>query len=721
MKYWLLTTEYPPQYGGGIGTYVHCTANMLSNNGHDVTVFIYDIGILNDKITVENNIRLVRFVPNRTGTTKFLGFQANISYEYAAIVGEYIRTEGPPAIIESQEYLGIAYYLQQFKWMGYKDYASLDILITCHAPSFLYLEYNHVPIYAFPQFWTGEMEKSSILCADILISPSYYLIKEIQKRMGKELTPVQYVRNPVPVTNQTISIRRKSNFIVCFGKLSPLKGTFTLLQYFKDLWDNGFEHPLYIIGSTNNMFHPEGKTMGDIVIEKYSYYIKKHLLVLEGEQPPDTVIKLLEQAHLVIVPSLVDNLPYTVLEAMHLGKIVLASKQGGQSEVIQNGVNGFLFDHQITDDFSRQLRHILSLDSETLNQVSENAQKTIHKDYTPAVIYQNKIQLINDYIAGKEDNSNYPFLSIHSKQLFGEEVTLTGALLSVIIPYFNMGEFIDECVQSVIKAAVSETEIIIVNDGSTLETSLKSLREIGEKYPVKIVHKKNEGLALARNFGADVATGKFIAFLDPDDTVETDYYSKALSVLTSKSNVHFVGCWSNYIGNANGCWPAFNPEPPLLLFHNLVSSTLVFRRSSFLSYGKYDPVFEYGMEDWDSVVNMIENNCGGLVLPEPLFNYRVRKKSMARNFTTVKRLFLHKLIADKHSQLYQQFGTELTHLFNANGSGLFNDNPTLQGSGITGGKFELLSGKISGRLKEKIKNKRYLRKIVYKIFKNLKK
>jgi len=720
VKYWLLTTEYPPQYGGGIGTYVHCTAAMLSKKGHDVTVFIYDISLLNDKITFEQNVRVIRFVPNRTGTSKFLGFQANISYEYAAIVGAYIRSEGRPAIIESQEYLGIAYYLQQYKWMRYKEFADLTILITCHAPSFLYLEYNHVPIYAFPQFWTGEMEKSSMLCADLLISPSTYLVKEIQDRMQRKIGKVQYVRNPVSRGSNSRSTTYSKNYIVCFGKLSPLKGTFALLKYFKELWDKGFEHPLHLVGNTDLLFHPEGKSMGDVVKDTYKDYINRQLLVLEGEHPPANLGNFLEKAHLVIVPSLVDNLPYTVLEAMALGKIVLASKQGGQSEVIRHGVNGFLFDHHEPGDFETQLIQILSMGPAALEQISERACQTMNTDFAPDTVYTKKMDVINEFMTVQRVHSDYPFTSVNSRLADDEHESKSGKHLSVVIPYFNMGDYIEECVRSVINTDVEGTEIIIVNDGSTQAASLSALSAIEKKFPVKIVHTKNQGLALARNYGAGIATGQFIAFLDPDDTVDTSFYPKAITLLSAYTNVHFVSCWANYTGHATGCWPAFNPEPPLLLFHNLLTSTLVFRKSSFLSHGKFDPGFEYGMEDWDAVVSMIENSYGGLVLPEPLFNYRVRKKSMARNFTVVKRLFLHQLMADKHKKIYQQYGPKLVHLFNANGSGLFIDNPTKQGAGISTGIFSLLSGKLQGRLKEKIKGKRYLRKIAYIIFKRLK-
>src|SRR5689334_5355710 len=114
MHYWLLTTEYPPLFGGGISTYCYYTARMLANNGHQVTVFIYDMTVKDDQIEEQNGIRLVRFLPRKTGAHHFLGFNAYLSYEYANIIKSFILKEGKPDIIESQEYHGIAYYLQQF-------------------------------------------------------------------------------------------------------------------------------------------------------------------------------------------------------------------------------------------------------------------------------------------------------------------------------------------------------------------------------------------------------------------------------------------------------------------------------------------------------------------------------------------------------------------------------------------------------------------------------
>lgn len=720
MKYWLLTTEYPPQQGGGIGTYMYYTARMLRNKGHNVTVFIND-PLSDHKIYNEEDIRLIRFVPTKTGTQRFLGYQAFISYEYAHIVGEYIKKEGKPDIIESQEYEGIAYYLQQFKLLGYELFKELNILITCHAPSFLCLEYNHVPVYQFPYYWTGQMEKSCIRSADLLISPSRYFVQQAQDRMNWQGVKEKIVPNPIEINSETMVPVFRENYIVCFGKLSPLKGTFELLVYFKQLWDNGFQYPLHIIGGTQQFFHPEGLTMESIVKKKYGDYLSKNLLKLEGELSPEKTRQKLLDAHVVLVPSIVDNLPYTVLEAMSWGKVVLASRQGGQREIILDGENGFLFDHYVKHDFRDKLLAILKLDTLSIKRIGENAIRTIRLSYSPEVIYSQKMNVIKTFLQQRQSPREFPFVNSTPDNTQQASPVMTDELLSIVIPYYNMCDYIGECIRSVLASDYIHKEIIVVNDGSTDSKSMVALEVLEKEYPIIVYHKKNEGLSLARNCGAAKATGKYLAFLDADDTVEKTYYSKAVAVLKKYDNVHFVGCWIRYFGMSKDTWPSFNPELPYLLVHNMVnSSALVYKKNSFLRYGLNDPWLIYGMEDWDSVINMVKNNCGGVVLPETLFNYRVRKNSMARSFTRVKRLYLHRVISDKHKALYKAYGNEIVQLLNANGSGLDFDNPSIE-SGINHSiPFLRLQGKIKRRIKQKIKQNKYLRTIAYKIYNKLK-
>ncbi|KEP87151.1 hypothetical protein ATW97_07300 [Oenococcus oeni] len=90
---------------------------------------------------------------------------------------------------------------------------------------------------------------------------------------------------------------------------------------------------------------------------------------------------------------------------------------------------------------------------------------------------------------------------------------------SVIIPVYNIENYIEECLESVFSQAVLKLEVIIVDDGST-DNSGKICDNFAEKYKnVKIIHQNNRGLAAARNTGLRHATGSYIVFLDGDDVL----------------------------------------------------------------------------------------------------------------------------------------------------------------------------------------------------------
>ncbi|HTE12692.1 MAG TPA: glycosyltransferase [Chitinophagaceae bacterium] len=676
MKYWLLTTEYPPLHGGGISTYCFFTAQMLAEAGHMVTVFTNDDS--KPDFTISNDadtIRIIRFNSNRDGLQQSLGYTARLSYAFAGMVKKMIEAEGKPDFIESQDYLGIAYYITQFKHAGYAFLKNVPIVLTIHSPAFVYLLYNQVPVYRFPDFWTGEMEKQSIAAADALISPTDFMLQEIKKYVSIPGKQTMVIANPYRVEHlpNPSFIRNK---IVYYGKLSAQKGSFELLAYFKELWDDGFPHPLHIIGGTDIVFYPEMKTMGQLVNKQYADYIEKGLLRLHGKIQPSQINDYLQDAHIIVVPSIVDNMPYVVMEAMSRGKIVLASIQGGQREMTEAGVSGFLFDHNEAGSFSSQLNKILSLPDEQVQRVGAHAYQRVVKYFNFETIWQQKKQFLDQV---KPIPGNYfPFLYQEKIQPVAETVSLPG-LLSVVIPFYNMGKYIEDCVSAVSRASYKNIELLLINDGSTAASSIAKLQQFASQKNITIINRPNQGLAATRNFGATIARGEFLAFLDADDTIAPGYYEKAIAALVKNDNVFFAGAWVQYFENSHLVWPAFTPQPPYALLHNPVnSSSLVYKRSAFLAGGLNDKKVNYGLEDYESVIHMLKKGFNGVVLPEVLFHYRVRTGSMFRNITREKLLFSNKYIAEKHQDFYSAYALPILHLLNANGPGYLYDNPTFE-------------------------------------------
>lgn len=678
MKYWLLTTEYPPMHGGGISTYCYFTARMLVEAGYEVTVLTQNDKVVDIEIKeVSTNLRLIQFNSNPDNLNKFLGYAARLSYAFATIVKRIIEAEGKPHYIEAQDYLGIAYYLTQFKHLGYPYLANIPIVITLHSPAFIYLEYNKVPTYRFPDFWTCEMEKQAIVAADALISPTKFLVTEIEKHISLQNKKIRIIANPYQISGAAYT-DYEPNKIIYYGKLSPQKGSFKLLEYFKTLWDKGFKYPLHIIGGTDIVYHPEMKTMGQLVKEKYDNYIKNNLLQLHGKIQPEQIEAQIKNAQVIIVPSIVDNMPYVVMEAMGIGKIVLASKQGGQQEMIKDGISGFLFDHDDPATFIDKLHLILGLRPDEISAIGNNAKESIKNLYAFSIIENDKNKFLEELRLNIKTNNNFPFL--HQQKICALSTSsFIPGLLSIVIPYFNMGNYIDDCLKSIFKSTYKKIEIIVINDGSTEADSINKLATLNTYDNIKIVNRTNEGLAYTRNFGAEIAKGEYLAFIDADDKIAPTYYEKTINALTVKDNVFFAGSWVNYFGSSTITWPTFTPQPPYCLVHNPVNSSgLVYKRNAFLAGGLNDKMVGFGLEDYESVVNMLHHGFNGVVIPEILFFYRVREGSMFRNITREKLLYSNKYISEKHSAFYTIFALPIINLINSNGPGFLFDNPTFE-------------------------------------------
>lgn len=105
-------------------------------------------------------------------------------------------------------------------------------------------------------------------------------------------------------------------------------------------------------------------------------------------------------------------------------------------------------------------------------------------------------------------------------------------LVSIIVPIYNMEEFLPRCLESLLRQTYSNIEILLVNDGST-DSSGKICNDFEKAYPdkIKVIHKKNGGLSSARNTGMIYARGKYIIFPDPDDWTEPDYIQKGMMLL----------------------------------------------------------------------------------------------------------------------------------------------------------------------------------------------
>lgn len=114
-------------------------------------------------------------------------------------------------------------------------------------------------------------------------------------------------------------------------------------------------------------------------------------------------------------------------------------------------------------------------------------------------------------------------------------------LVTVVVPVYQVEKYIEKCIQSLLKQTYSKIEIIIVDDGSS-DSSGSICDNIARRDSrVIVIHKANEGVAVARNVGISKAKGKYICFVDSDDYVKADYIEKFVCSM-ERDKVELVVC-----------------------------------------------------------------------------------------------------------------------------------------------------------------------------------
>ena len=136
------------------------------------------------------------------------------------------------------------------------------------------------------------------------------------------------------------------------------------------------------------------------------------------------------------------------------------------------------------------------------------------------------------------------------------------ALISIIVPIYNVDSYLRKCFDSIISQTYSDFELILVDDGST-DDSPKICDEYARKDDrIIVIHKKNGGVSSARNAGLNVAKGEYIGFIDPDDYIVSEMYECMVNAI-EKYKSDMVVCGYDYIdenGNVTRPYKVKNDE-----------------------------------------------------------------------------------------------------------------------------------------------------------------
>lgn len=201
---------------------------------------------------------------------------------------------------------------------------------------------------------------------DLVITPSAFYKKKIDEA-GVFKCPVVHMPNFLP-EGAEYSISEPGSYILYFGRLSHEKGTMTLLKAYKKANVN---KPLYYVGT------------GPIK-EQLEEYVKEHNLSdkvkLLGFKSGEELKKLVRESLCVVLPSeWYENGPYSIMEALAVGKPVIVTSLGGLPEMVDNGENGYVVSPFNTEELSTALTAICKLEANQLKLMGEKSMQKARK------------------------------------------------------------------------------------------------------------------------------------------------------------------------------------------------------------------------------------------------------------------------------------------------------------------------------------------------------
>ncbi len=398
MKHLILCRELPPAPypPGGIGVYVQHISRLLAERGEIIHVIGQRWAGAPKRIEHQCGGRLVihRISPEdldlypdwgKCTSAKSVAkamrssvFPAQwFSWVAAGLAEKLIEREGID-VIEAQEWEAPLYYLLLRRSLGLAPKNAPPCIVHFHSPTEFIFKHNQWPL-SRPDFYPlKRLEDFAILAADAHLCPSAFLAEQCTERYGiaGEIEVI-----PLPIGTSTRRIRSPetwtSGSIFFSGRLEPRKGIIEFVDAAIAVASENRSLRFDFVGSDNK--YNAHLSMMQLLEPRIPPEIR-HCFRFHGGKPREELLEMLAKARIAVVPSRWENFPNTCLEALSSGLPVLATRNGGMAEMIEDGVSGWLVSagpEPLAARLESGLRRALDADPEELASMGEAAARSI--------------------------------------------------------------------------------------------------------------------------------------------------------------------------------------------------------------------------------------------------------------------------------------------------------------------------------------------------------
>lgn len=208
---------------------------------------------------------------------------------------------------------------------------------------------------------------------------------------------------------------------------------------------------------------------------------------------------------------------------------------------------------------------------------------------------------------------------------------------SIIIPCYNQGHFLKDCLNSIQEQKIKDWEVWVVNDGSEDNTAQVAHEFLEINSKIHYLYQTNQGLSAARNAGMNKAQGQFLIFLDADDWIESNLLRKYIELISSYPDFQLFRCGYAYWDHREGyCFHRHNPVGNGKIFPEVLTQnigpchSILIQREFAQKLGGFDVKLK-SCEDWDFWIRAGRAGAKIFSINEVLVAYRYVSYSMSRN------------------------------------------------------------------------------------------
>jgi glycosyltransferase involved in cell wall biosynthesis len=613
---------------GGIGTYNWLIAHLLAGRGWRVHVLF--CGALKRK--QQSAGVAARLAEAGIGWSCLDDFELPPALEVNA-VGDIFNAQLSDRVRHALEVLHRQHHfkLVEFgEWgaLGFRPvqarragtaFTDLPMAVKLHSSSQWMREGNHQWLADPAEMEVDYCERYAFENADIQLSPSAYML-EYARGIGWQVRPdARVVPYPFPEA-EFIPTRQASGptEVVFFGRLETRKGLEVFLKAAADL-DPGV--PITFLGRVNQL--ADGRPATALIREKLR---GRRYTLLTNYNREQALTYLSRGNRLAVLASLADNSPFTVIECC-INKIpFIASTVGGIPELVRDpeGQRRLLFEPNARA-LLRCLRETLATGPAQTADLRERLCADLDVAANNARVGDAYDEIAADLTRTTADVP---------------PPTKAEPLVSVAVPYYNLGEYLPEALASLAAQTYRDLEVLVIDDGSTDPRAREVFAQQERLYPqFRFLRQDNAGIGAARNRGLSEARGEFFIPMDADNIAAPAMVETLAGALARNPALSAMTCFylafteTEELAEEDYTYayrPTGGPHVLASLKNVYGDANAVFRTEAFRAVGGYETDRDTSWEDWEAFVKLV--NAGHKIgtVPEHLFYYRYLDTGFSR-------------------------------------------------------------------------------------------